>query len=54
MRINNKKLRTIWFEDNILKIINQTKLPHKFEIKDLPTNYCVYVFNYSYLDYRSS
>ena len=35
MKINGKKYRTIWFEKNIVKIIDQTKLPHKFEIKDL-------------------
>ena len=37
MKINGKKYRTIWFENNIVKIIDQTKLPHKFEIKDLKT-----------------
>ena len=37
MRIENKAYRTIWFEDNIVKIIDQTKLPHKFIIKDLKT-----------------
>ncbi len=35
MRIENKVYRTIWFENNIVKIIDQTKLPHKFIIKDL-------------------
>ena len=35
MNINGKAFRTIWFEDNIVKIIDQTKLPHKFIIKDL-------------------
>ena len=35
MRIENKAYRTIWFEDNLVKIIDQTKLPHKFIIKDL-------------------
>ena len=35
MHINGKVFRTIWFEDNIVKIIDQTKLPHKFIIKDL-------------------
>ena len=35
MHINGKAFRTIWFEDNIVKIIDQTKLPHKFIIKDL-------------------
>ena len=37
MRINGKKYRTIWFENNLVKIIDQTKLPHKFVIKDLKT-----------------
>ena len=35
MRIEGKEYRTIWFENNIVKIIDQTKLPHKFVIKDL-------------------
>tara|TARA_B100000700_G_scaffold6922_1_gene7247 strand:- start:1279 stop:2349 length:1071 start_codon:yes stop_codon:yes gene_type:complete len=35
MKINNKSFRTIWFENNIVKIIDQTKLPHQFIIKDL-------------------
>ena len=35
MRVNGKKYRTIWFENNNVKIIDQTKLPHKFVIKDL-------------------
>ena len=37
MRIGNKSYRTIWFENNVVKIIDQTKLPHKFIIKDLKT-----------------
>ena len=37
MRIENKAYRTIWFEDNLVKIIDQTKLPHQFIIKDLKT-----------------
>ena len=37
MRIENKNYRTIWFEDNLVKIIDQTKLPHEFIIKDLKT-----------------
>ena len=35
MKIEGKEYRTIWFENNIVKIIDQTKLPHKFVIKDL-------------------
>ncbi len=37
MKINGKAFRTIWFENNIVKIIDQTKLPHQFIIKDLKT-----------------
>ena len=37
MKIQNKEYRTIWFEDNMVKIIDQTKLPHQFVIKDLKT-----------------
>ena len=35
MKINGKSYKTIWFEDNLVKIIDQTKLPHQFIIKDL-------------------
>ena len=37
MKIENKSYRTIWFENNLVKIIDQTKLPHQFIIKDLKT-----------------
>jgi methylthioribose-1-phosphate isomerase len=37
MNINGKPFRTIWFDNNIVKIIDQTKLPHQFIIKDLKT-----------------
>ena len=37
MKIGTKEYRTIWFENNIVNIIDQTKLPHKFEIKKLKT-----------------
>ena len=37
MKIENKEYRTIWYENNIVKIIDQTKLPHQFIIKDLKT-----------------
>jgi len=37
MKIQNKEYRTIWYEENVVKIINQTKLPHQFIIKDLKT-----------------
>ena len=37
MKIEEKEYRTIWYEDNVVKIIDQTKLPHQFFIKDLKT-----------------
>jgi len=39
MHINGKAFRTIWFEekDQVVKIIDQTKLPHKFKVKNLKT-----------------
>ena len=37
MKIEGKEFRTIWFENNVVKIIDQTKLPHQFIIKDLKT-----------------
>ena len=39
MQINGKAFRTIWFDekDQAVKIIDQTKLPHKFEVKNLKT-----------------
>ncbi len=37
MKIEGKEYRTIWFENNEVKIIDQTKLPHQFIIKDLKT-----------------
>ena len=37
MKIEQKEYRTIWFENNIVKIIDQTKLPHRFVIKDIKT-----------------
>ncbi len=37
MRIKGKNYRTIWFENNFVKIIDQTKLPHQFIIKELKT-----------------
>ncbi len=35
MKIDGKSYKTIWSENNLVKIIDQTKLPHKFVIKDL-------------------
>ena len=37
MKIEGKSYKTIWFESNLVKIIDQTKLPHQFKIKDLKT-----------------
>ena len=37
MKIEGKEYRTIWYESNAVKIIDQTKLPHQFIIKDLRT-----------------
>ncbi|MDA7812621.1 S-methyl-5-thioribose-1-phosphate isomerase [Candidatus Pelagibacter sp.] len=37
MKIQNKEYRTIWYEENVVKIIDQTKLPHQFIIKDIET-----------------
>ena len=39
MRIEGKEYRTIWFDkkNQLVKIIDQTKLPHQFVIKDLKT-----------------
>ena len=35
MRIKGQEYKTIRFENNTVKIIDQTKLPHKFQIKEL-------------------
>jgi len=39
MKIEGKEYRTIWFDkkNKTVKIIDQTKLPHQFIIKDLKT-----------------
>ena len=39
MKIEGKEYRTIWFDEKsqTVKIIDQTKLPHQFVIKDLKT-----------------
>ena len=37
MKINGKSYKTIWYENNLVKIIDQTKLPHQFLIKELKT-----------------
>ena len=35
MKIEGKEYRTIWYQGKVVKIIDQTKLPHQFIIKDL-------------------
>ena len=37
MKIEGKEYRTIWFKNNVVKIIDQKKLPHQFIIKELKT-----------------
>jgi len=39
MKVEGKEYRTIWFDEKskVVKIIDQTKLPHQFIIKDLKT-----------------
>ena len=37
MKIEGKSYKTIWFDNKLVKIIDQTKLPHQFVIKDLKT-----------------
>jgi len=39
MKIEGQEYRTIWFDEekNVVKIIDQTKLPHQFIIKELKT-----------------
>ena len=37
MKIQGKEYRTIWYEADVVKIIDQTKLPHQFIIKEIKT-----------------
>jgi methylthioribose-1-phosphate isomerase len=37
MKINDKEYLTIWHEDDQVRIIDQTKLPHQFIVKNLKT-----------------
>ncbi len=37
MIIEGKEYRTIWYEESVVNIIDQTKLPHNFVIKELKT-----------------
>lgn len=34
MKVNGKEYKTVWMQNNVVKIINQPLLPHKFEIVD--------------------
>ena len=35
MKVNKKNYSSIWEEDGVIKIIDQTKLPFKFEVLSL-------------------
>ena len=35
MLVNNKHYRTVWMENDVVKMINQPLIPHRFEIIDL-------------------
>tara|TARA_B100001027_G_scaffold13718_1_gene8311 strand:+ start:2392 stop:3462 length:1071 start_codon:yes stop_codon:yes gene_type:complete len=37
MKIKGEEYKTIWFDNNVVKIIDQTKLPHNILIKELKT-----------------
>ena len=37
MKVNGKKIKALWYEDNSLKIIDQRKLPFKIEIYNTKT-----------------
>jgi methylthioribose-1-phosphate isomerase len=43
MLVNGKPYRTIWKENNIIKIIDQRKLPHIFKIEELKTVDDIYI-----------
>jgi len=51
MKIEGKEYRTIWFDENnqTVKIIDQTKLPHQFIIKDFPFDTKIFLYKSSYL-----
>lgn len=38
MKVNGKHYRTVWLEGSSVKMIDQPKLPHSFEIISLPTH----------------
>lgn len=35
MKVNGEHFRTVWIEDSVIRMIDQTVLPHSFEIKDI-------------------
>jgi len=37
MKVDGKDIRTIWLDENVVKIIDQRKLPHEFVVVDLKT-----------------
>ena len=37
MKVNGENLKALWFEDNLLKFIDQRKLPFKIEIYNAKT-----------------
>lgn len=38
MKVNGSSFRTVWIEGNTVRMIDQTRLPHFFEIVDMPTH----------------
>ena len=38
MRVNGKQYRTVWLEGSAVKLIDQQKLPHAFEVAACPTH----------------
>lgn len=38
MNVDGKHYRTVWMEDGVVKMINQTLIPHRFEIMELATH----------------
>ena len=37
MLVNGKHTKTVWFENGVIKLVNQPLLPHSFEITHLKT-----------------
>ena len=46
MKVGNKTYKTLWFENDIVKIIDQTKLPFKFKVVELKSlkDFCSAIF----------